>query len=84
MRKQQHKTKAKKPMAPSKPTRAFRDLLAAEELLQTTIQAMITLGAGEFTSGLSEERHRLLAKLDGMQDKVYTTLENSSNVIALR
>ncbi|GEM_PF-5184603 len=86
MRKQQRsRTKPNRAAAKStvqdERTRLFRDLLAAEELLQSTIQALVSLGAGEFTSGLSIERHRLLAKLDSLQDDVYLAFDNPANMI---
>jgi hypothetical protein len=69
---------AAKPAIRSKQTRAFRDLLAAEEILQTTIESLVLLGACEFTAGLCEERHRLLARLETLQSDVYVAYANSN------
>jgi hypothetical protein len=83
--KQIHKAKGadmrKRPVR-SKQVRAFQDLIAAEQVLQAAIQTLVSLGAGEFTSGLSAERHRLLAKLEILQGDVYATLDNSTEAAA--
>lgn len=60
-----------KPHVRSELEEKFRNLIAAEELLQATIQALESLGAAEFTPGLSQERDRLLARLEALQNEVY-------------
>lgn len=85
MRKRQPKMKARsgvKAASQDKQAQMFRDLLAAEELLQSTIQALVALGAGEFTSGLSVERHRLLAKLGALQGDVYVAFDSAAGSAA--
>jgi hypothetical protein len=86
MRKRQSKMKSRsgavKAAGQDKQAQLFRDLLAAEELLQSTIQALVALGAGEFTSGLSVERHRLLAKLGALQGDVYSAFDSAAGSTA--
>jgi hypothetical protein len=83
MRKRRPKMKSsRKAASQDKQAQMFRDLLAAEELLQSTIQALVALGAGEFTSGLSVERHRLLAKLGALQGDVYSTFDGANGSTA--
>jgi hypothetical protein len=86
MRKRQPEMKSRsgaaKAASQDRQAQMFRDLLAAEELLQSSIQALVALGAGEFTSGLSVERHRLLAKLGALQGDVYSVFDGAAGSTA--
>jgi hypothetical protein len=64
--------------------RKFRNLLAAEELIQAAIETLVSLGAGEFTPGLSAEHDRILAKLETMHDGLYSVLADTVTAAAQR
>jgi len=56
---------------------AFRDLATAECVLHAAIQGLTALGAEDFTTGLIQERRRLLAKLEMLQGDVYAVISKS-------